>query len=102
MSDQSDQQWNTAYASTMAMASVLFGALGVSLSLLALTRSQAVGSLARLGRVDVDVPRVHYSDDQVFVEVRNPGEWREMRDFIRPDDPALTHAIMGALSGRRR
>jgi len=99
MSDQSDQQWNTAYASTMAMASVLFGALGVSLSLLALTRSQAVSRLAPLGRVDVDVPRVRYSDSQVFVEVRNPGEWLELREFVRPDDPILSGVIMGALSG---
>jgi len=94
-------EWDEAYSAVMPLLGVVIGVLGVSISLLVLTRSQAqaVGSLEPPTGVDVDVPKVRYHDSQVFVEVRNPGEWHELREFVRPDDPYLSHAIMGALSG---
>lgn len=95
------EDWDEAYSIITPLAGLVIGVLGVSLSLLMLTRSQAqaVGSLAPLGRVDVDVPKVRYANGEIFVEVREPGQWLPMTDFVRPDDPYLYHAIMGALSG---
>lgn len=34
-------------------------------------------------------PRVHYQDGQYLLEVRQPGEWHEIREFVRPLDPAV-------------
>ena len=94
-------EWTDAYSLVIPMVGIVIGALGVGLSWLALTRSQtqAVGSLEPPTGVAVDVPKVRYSDSQVFVEVRNPGEWRELREFVQPDSPYLTHVIREALSG---
>ena len=94
-------EWTDAYSIVIPMVGIVIGVLGVSLSWLALTRSQtqAVGSLEPPTGVAVDVPKVRYSDSQVFVEVRNPGEWRELREFVQPDAPYLTHVISEALSG---
>jgi hypothetical protein len=99
--DMDKEQWSNVYFSIMAIASVAVGAVSVGIGLLALQRSQAqtVGGLEPPTGVAVDVPRVRYSDSQVYVEVRNPGEWHELREFVQPNDPYLTHVIMGALSG---
>jgi len=95
------KDWDEAYSVVIPMVGIVIGVLGVSLSWLALTRSQvqAVGSLEPPSGVAVDVPRIRYSDSQVFVEVRNPGEWRELREFVQPNTPYLTHVIREALSG---
>jgi hypothetical protein len=100
------EQWNNVYFSTMAMASVVVGVLGVVVGLLALQRSQpqatGVGSLepptgyAPLG---VNIPRVHYDDGEVLVQVRNPGEWHDIRDFVQPANPEVNSAINRALYG---
>lgn len=84
-------EWTDAYSLVIPMLGIVISFLGVSLSWLALTRSQAqaVGSLEPPTGVAVDVPRVRYDDSQVFVEVRNPGEWYALRDFINPMDPRV-------------
>lgn len=93
------EDWDSVYFSTMAMASVAFGALGVTIGLLALSRSQAqasgVGSLEPPGYapLGVNIPRVHYEGGQVFVEVRNPGEWHNVRDFIQPYNPYVMEVV---------
>lgn len=85
------EEWNNAYFSTMAIASVAVGTLGVAIGLLALKRSQAeavgVGSLEPLTYtpLGVNIPKVHYDDGRVLVQVRNPGEWHDIREFIQPD-----------------
>jgi hypothetical protein len=93
------------YFSTMAMASVVVGALGVVIGLLTLQRSQpqatGVGSLEpptghALG---VNIPRVHYDDGEVLVQVRNPGEWHDIRDFVQPASSEVNSAINRALYG---
>lgn len=64
-----------------------------------LEQSQAhaagVGSLGRPGHVPlgVNTPRVHYDNRQVFVEVRSPGEWHELREFIQPANPAVVRIV---------
>lgn len=92
------EQWNNVYFSTMAMASVAVGALGVAIGLLALERSQAraagLGSLEpATGPLGVNIPRVHYDNGQVLVSVRNPGEWRELREFIQPNSPDILRIV---------
>ena len=86
-----EEEWNQAYSNVIPMMGIIIGVLGVSLSWLALTRlqAQAVGSLEPPTGVAVDVPKVRYSDSQVFVEVRNPGDWYALRDFINPMDPKV-------------
>jgi len=84
-------EWTDAYSLVIPMLGIIISALGVSFSLLALTRSEAqtVGNLEPPTGVAVDIPKVRYSDSQVFVEVRNPGEWYALRDFINPMDPRV-------------
>jgi hypothetical protein len=90
------EDWNTVYFTVIPLLGVGVSAVGVAIGLLALQRSQAqavgIGSLepatgyAPLG---VNTPKVHYADSQVLVEVRNPGEWHELREFINPLDPGV-------------
>jgi len=94
------EEWDSVYFSTMAMASVAVGAIGVALGLLALKSSQAqavgVGSLkppTGYTPLAVNIPRVHYDNGQVLVSVRNPGEWHELRDFIQPNSPDITRIV---------
>lgn len=99
------EEWNTAYFAAMAIASLAVGALGVAIGLLALKRSHAeavgIGSLEPpiYTPLSVNIPRVRYADSQVLVEVRNPGEWHDIREFVQPDNPYLTQIINGALNG---
>ena len=94
------EDWNTVYSIVVPLVGVAISAFGVAISVMTLRRGEAagVGSLEPSG-VAVDIPRVHYQDGQILLSVRNPGEWQEIRGFIRPNDPILTHAIMEALSG---
>ena len=95
------EDWNTVYTIVMPLVGVAISAIGVAISVLRLRQGEAVGvgSLEPPSGVAVDVPRVHYQDGQILLSVRNPGEWQEIRGFIRPNDPILTHAIMEALNG---
>lgn len=92
------EEWNETYSFVMPMLGTIISALGVSISLLALQQSQAAAELG-YASVGVKTPKVHYDDGQVFVQVRTPGEWHELREFVRPDDPCLTQIISEALSG---
>jgi len=51
-----------------------------------------VGNLehASLG---INIPKVHYDNGEVLVEVRNPGEWHELRDFIQPTNPDIIRIV---------
>jgi len=100
------EEWNNVYFSTMAMASVAVGALGVAIGLLVLQRSQAqaagLGSLEPpIGHtpLSVNIPRVHYDNGEILVEVRNPGEWHELRDFVQPSSPNVMRIVRSVLSG---
>ena len=99
------EEWNNVYFATMAMASLAIGTLGVTIGLLALKRSQAepagVGSLETIGYtpLGVNIPKVHYDDGQILVQVREPGRWYDIREFVQPDNPYLTQVIGEALSG---
>lgn len=91
-------EWTESYALVMPMLGVVLAAIGVSLSLLALrSQAQGVSGMQPPTGVDVDVPKVRYSDGNVFVEVRRPGEWHAITDFVKLNDPAVTRAIMGVL-----
>lgn len=96
------EEWNSVYFSTMAMASVAVGALGVSIGLIALQRSQAAAGLGSLepptGPLGVNIPRVHYDNGQVLVSVRNPDEWHDLREFIQPGSPDVMRVVR-SLSG---
>lgn len=97
--------WDNAYSNTMPMVAVAVGILGVAISLLTLQRQPAQGAGVssleppRYSPLSVPVPRVHYENGQYLVSVRSPGEWHELREFVQPDNPYLTHVIREALSG---
>ena len=95
------EDWNNVYVIVMPLLGIAISAVGVAISVLRLRQGEAagVGSLELPTGIAVDIPRVHYQDSQILLSVRNPGEWQEIREFIRPDDPILTHAIVEALSG---
>jgi len=93
------EDWNNAYFILVPLAGLVLSALSVTISVLWLREAAGVGSLEPPTGVAVDIPRVHYQDGQILLSVRNPGEWQEIRQFVCPDDPLLTHAIMEALSG---
>ena len=80
----------------MALASVVFGATSVALALLMLQRSSTQGVSGRQpvhAPLDVNIPRVHYDNGQVFVEARNPGEWHPITGFVQPDDPWVRQLV---------
>ncbi len=93
------EQWNNVYFATMAMASVAIGTLGVTIGLLALKRSSEISGVGSLERgyapLGVNIPKVHYDDGQVLVQVRNPGEWHDIREFIQPDSPEVVRIVSG-------
>ncbi len=97
------EEWNTVYFSTMAIASVAVGALGVAIGLLALKRSQAesvgVAGMEPLTYtpLGVDIPKVRYQNGDILVSVRSPGEWHNIRDFVQPDNPDVINAVSRAL-----
>lgn len=82
-------EWADAYSLIMPLLGLVVAATGLSLTMLQIQRSQTVGRLAPMGSVDVEVPRVHYSDGDIFVEVRDPGEWHSVREFVQPNNPYL-------------
>ena len=93
------EDWNTLYYTVMPILGVGVSAFGVAIGLLALERSKVqtagVGSLGRPGHVPlgVNTPRVHYDNGLVLVEVRNPGEWHELREFIQPANPDVVRIV---------
>ncbi len=92
------EEENNVFFSTMAIASLAIATLGVAISLLTLKRSEAgVGSMEPTGYapLGVNIPKVHYDDGKVLVQVRNPGEWHDIREFIQPDSPEVVRIVSG-------
>lgn len=86
--------WNSVYSNIMPLAGLLVSSVGLAIAILTLvgSRSQAAGVGGRepvpvAYGLAVEVPRVHYQDGRAFVEVRNPGEWHDIRDFVQPYNP---------------
>lgn len=76
------------------------GALGAALTFLALmlSQSQAAGVASRepariSAGLGIAVPEVHYQDGQIIAEVRNPGEWHDIRDFVQPANPNVVRMV---------
>lgn len=87
-------EWTESYSLVMPMLGVILAAFGLGLSVLTLrSQAQAVSGLEPPTGVAVDVPRVRYSDDQVFVEVRDPGEWHPITGFVQPHDPRVRQIV---------
>jgi len=55
-------------------------------------QSTGLGSLERAS-LGVNIPRVRYDNGQVLVEVRNPGEWHELREFVQPASPDIIRIV---------
>jgi len=95
-----EDKWNVLYTNVMPIVGVLVSALGVTLGFLALLRSQAQAAGVS-GRelqptssgLAVNIPKVHYQDDQLLVEVRNPGEWHDIRHFVQPASPSIVRMV---------
>lgn len=88
------EEWNAVYSNVMPILGVGISTLGAALAFLALLRyqAQAAGLGSRepvpvASALSVNIPKVHYQDSQLLVEVRQPGEWHDIREFIDPYDP---------------
>jgi len=84
------EEWNNVYFAAMAIASVAVGTLGVTIGLLSLKRSQAEAA-----GVGVNIPKVRYDNGEVLVQVRNIGEWHDIREFVQPLNPAIVRVVDG-------
>lgn len=69
-----EEEWDRMFLN---LAPVAFGASSLVLGLMMLTRSS---SLRR---------RVSHLDGQYLVSVRYPGQWRDIREFVQPDNPGV-------------
>ena len=92
------------YFATMAIASVVMGTIGVALTLALLRPGSSVAGLgsrepAPVPGLSVDIPKVHYDASQVLVQVRNPGEWHDIREFVQPGNPKIASIINRVLYG---
>jgi len=88
------EEWNVLFTNVIPVVGVCVSAVGVTLGFLALLRSQsqAAGISGReqmplSSGLAVKVPKVHYQDGDLFIEVRNPGEWHNIREFVQPANP---------------
>lgn len=98
--------WNSFYTNVMPLLGVCVSALGVAIALLTLARSQSqsagVGSLETAPAVSglaVAIPKVRYQYGQALVEVRNPGEWHNIRDFVQPYNPDVVRMARTIVNG---
>ena len=88
------EDWNNVYFIVIPLIGIAISAIGVAISVMTLRRGEAgVGSLEPPTGVAVDIPRVHYQDGQILLSVRNPGEWQEIREFVRPNDPWVRQIV---------
>ncbi len=69
-----EELWTQSFLRVLPVASLGLGVLSLSLTIMTL-RSR---SLAQ---------RVSYEDSQYLVSVRYPGQWRNIREFVQPDNP---------------
>ena len=87
------------------LVSTVIGVIGMVASIIGvvmwLPRSQTTSLGSResvsFSELGVNVPRVRYGDGEILVEVRKPGEWHEIREFVQPDNPYLTQVICEVL-----
>jgi len=92
-------EWAETYSLVMPMLGVVLAAFGLGLSVLMLrSQEQAAGQTGTGGLeppsgVAVDVPRVRYSDGEIYVEVRDPGQWFPMTSFVQPDDSRVRQIV---------
>jgi NO-binding membrane sensor protein with MHYT domain len=96
-----DRDWDNVFFATMAVASVVVGTIGVALVLTLRPQSSAgelVNQVSDAIPLSVAVPKVHYQNNEYLVSVRDPGEWRELREFVQPYNPAVIN-IVGRLYG---
>jgi len=94
------EEWDVFYTNVMPILGVCVSTLGVALGFLALLRSQSqtagvagrepVHTSPTLG---IAIPQVRYHDGQVMAELRNPGEWHDIRDFVQPTNPAVIRMV---------
>lgn len=92
---------------SITLSSLIISAIGLALSLtinLALrSRSSVEGLGSRqpspFSGLSVDIPKVHYADGQVFVSVRDPDDWREIREFVQPSNPQIVSTVNRVLYG---
>ena len=68
------EEWDQAFLHTLPVVSLGIGVLSTVMGIMSL-RSR---SLAQ---------RVSYEDGQYLVSVRYPGQWRDIREFVQPDNP---------------
>jgi len=94
------EEGNVLHMNVMPIVVLGVGALGVSLGFLALLRSQsqAAGVAGRepvttVPALGIAIPQVRYHDGQVIAELRNPGEWHDIRDFVQPTNPAVIRMV---------
>lgn len=98
------ENWDNIYFAVLPLVGVVISTVGVAVGLLALKRSQAeaigVGALEPTAlSIGVNIPRVHYEDGQVLVQVREPGKWYELRDFVQPLNPEVARIVGGIVYG---
>ncbi len=93
-----EQDWERFYLNVMPLASVVLAATGLAVAVWSIVGRPPQGEglagldpAPKLGTdfLSVAIPRVHYQDSQVLVEVRSPGEWHDIRDFVHPLDPRV-------------
>ena len=93
-----EREWEQFYFAIMPLASVVLATAGLAVAVWSIVaRPPQEDGIAGLGPApklgtdffSVAIPRVHYQDSQVLVEVRSPGEWHDIRDFIRPMVPRV-------------
>ncbi len=69
------EEWDRLFERAMPIVSLVAGTLSVALGTMSLMRA---GSLGR---------RVYSQDGRYLVSVRYPGVWRDLREFVQPNDP---------------
>ncbi|MBA7680434.1 hypothetical protein ES703_88750 [subsurface metagenome] len=70
------KEWNRAFELTVPIVAAGLEALAASLAIIALRRVTSP-----LGQ------RAYYEDGQWMVNVRYPGQWNDIREFVQPDNP---------------
>ena len=93
-----EKEWEQFYFAMMPLASIALATAGLGVAVWGIISREPQGEglaglepAPKLGTdsLSVAIPKVHYQDSQVLVEVRSPGEWHDIRDFIHPMDPRV-------------
>ena len=70
------EPWDQAFLRALPVISTGLGALSIAIGIMTL-RSRSTAQ------------RAYYQDGSYLVSVRYPGQWRDLRDFVIPNDPAV-------------